>query len=204
MQRSKLLIAFLVILLQGCGYNYKSSPDSWLLQYGLPSDVRPDSLTLCTSFGCSKKQKTSISAAELQRIHQLFIPPAPSAVIEREQIANAIAMLEAQQGPKLGTENDLAKNEFNFLKPNNQLDCIAETSNTSVYLLLLSDLDLLRFHKVTGNAHRGPFSFNFPHNSAVILEPSANQAYVVDSWYSKNGERPWITTVENWLSGAHP
>lgn len=197
------LITLLSIALGGCGYNHNSTPHAWLSHYNLATEINPDNLSLCIDFGCRTVRQSRITAEELQRITALFQPEAETAEQERHKIAQAIALLETQQGQKLGTANDLAKNDFSF-SGDNQLDCIAETSNTSVYLLLLADMQLLKFHQPTGRAHRGPITLNMPHNSATIKELSSGNAYVVDSWYTANGELPWVTSVEHWLTGAAP
>lgn len=195
---------FSITLLVGCGYNYNSNPHSWLRQYNLHSSITPDNLTLCVNFGCTETKRSAISDKELQKIRSLFQPLAKTAKQEREQIAQAIALFEQQQGLKIGTHNDLAENDFSLSAGSHQLDCVAETSNTSVYLVLLSDMGLLRFHTVTGNAHRGPFTLNLPHNTAVIQEQSSGKAFAIDSWFGANGELPWVTPVEHWLTGATP
>lgn len=192
----------LTVLISGCNYNVDSSPKTWLEGHGLPMPSFAKSMTLCQNFGCNKSKKVTLSIDEVNRVHQFFSPLPESAEEERTLIKNSIGLLEAITGPKLGTDNDLPENSFHMRS--NQLDCIAETSNTSNYLLFLQSQGLIKYHRIGGNLHRGLFSFNAPHNSAAIIERSTNKAYAVDAWFRANGEPAWITGADHWLSGARP
>ena len=137
-------------------------------------------------------------------IRQHFSPTPHTATEERQRLASAIALFEQLTGPKLGTSGDEAQNYFEFMSPSNQLDCVAESLNTTHYLLLLEQMQLLRFHRTGGNVHRGLFTLNAPHNSATIIQLDNQQAYAVDAWFGANAEAAWITPVEHWLDGAEP
>ncbi|MGI1670732.1 MAG: hypothetical protein K6L74_10455 [Neptuniibacter sp.] len=201
---NKSAFAAFVLLLAGCGYNHNSKPNNWFKHHNLPTNISPQHLTLCTNFGCTQQRTSSFSTDEWDQITNLFQPVPETAEQERNQIANAIALMESQQGPKVGTQNDLAENGFGIGVEGSQLDCVAETSNTSIYLSLLEHAELLKFHTLTGHAHRGLFTLNLPHNTATIKEKSSEKAFAIDSWYSANGQLPWVTPVENWLTGASP
>lgn len=204
MPLNKCTFAVCLLLLAGCGYNHNSKPNYWFKHHDLPTNISPQNLTLCTNFGCTKQRSSSFSTGEWAQIENLFLPAPETADQERIQIAKAIALMESQQGPKVGTQNDLAENGFGIGVEGSQLDCVAETSNTSIYLTLLENAELLKFHTVTGHAHRGPFTLNLPHNTATIKEKTSDKAFAIDSWYSANGQLPWVTPVENWLTGASP
>lgn len=204
MPLNKCAFVVCLLLLTGCGYNHNSNPGYWLKHLDLPTKVSPQNLTLCTNFGCTQQRSSSFSTNEWEQIEDLFNPTPVTADQERFQIAKAIALMESQQGPKVGTQNDLEENSFGIGVEGSQLDCVAETSNTSIYLSLLEQAGFLHFHTVTGYAHRGPFTLSLPHNTATIKEKSSDKAFAIDSWYSANGQLPWVTPVENWLSGASP
>ena len=201
---NKYIAAFCVLFLTGCGYKHDSNPHGWLKHRDLSTSMTPANLTLCVNFGCTEKRSSAFSQKEWQEIQKLFIPTALSAEQERDQIAQAIALMERQQGPKVGTQNDEAENGFGFSVEGTQLDCVAETTNTSIYLMLLEQSGMLKFHTVTGHAHRGPFTLSLPHNTATVREKASDRAFAIDSWFEANGELPWVTPVENWLSGASP
>jgi len=191
-----------LISLGGCGYNTNSSPRLWLKSYGIDSSPAIDNITLCQNFGCTKTKQISLSPEELAQINQHFSPTPLSAEEERERIKTGIGLLERVTGPKLGTAHDLAENDFHM--STNQLDCVAETSNTSQYLLLLSSMKLIKFHRIGGNLHRGLFTLDAPHNSAAMVDIQSNKAFAVDSWFGKNGDPAWIVQAEHWLSGQSP
>jgi len=206
LKKTTLIYSALAVLIScsGCSYNTQSTPESWLKTHGLSTPTDSGEMTLCQNFGCTKSKSIQLSADELKPVQLLFTPLPADAVEERERIAQAIGLLEKITGPKIGTEHDLAKNAFGFSFESNQLDCVAESNNTSTYLLLLQNLELLKYHRVGGNMHRGLFTLHAPHNSAAVIESDTDHAYAVDSWFRPNGEAAWIIEAEHWLSGAAP
>ncbi|WP_156473474.1 hypothetical protein [Neptuniibacter pectenicola] len=206
MKKTTLTYSALILLIScsGCSYNTDSTPDAWLKTYGLSTPTHLGEMTLCHNFGCTQSETIQLSKQEMEQVQLLFTPLADSAEDERNKIAHAIGQLETITGPKLHTENDLAKNAFGFSLKSHQLDCVAESSNTSNYLLLLDNLALLKYHRVGGNMHRGLFTLHAPHNSAAIIEKGTDNAYAVDSWFRANGQDAWIVEAEQWLSGAAP
>lgn len=192
----------LILTTTGCTYNVNSTPEWWFKAKGLTMPADDGRVSLCQNFGCTKSTTIQLTQQDLEPIHQLFTPPPNSAEEERALIAKAMGLFEAITGPKIGTSHDKAKNAFSLRS--SQLDCIAESSNSSAYLLILKQHNLIKFHRVGGNIHRGPLTLNAPHNSAVVVDISTSEAYAVDSWFGANGEPAWITPSENWLSGSNP
>jgi hypothetical protein len=79
---------------------------------------------------------------------------------------------------------------------NGQLDCIDEATNTTVYLRMLAEANMLIFHQQASRTSRGGlFS---PHNTATIIEIESNTRYAVDSWFDNNGEPPAIIPLTLW------
>jgi hypothetical protein len=81
-----------------------------------------------------------------------------------------------------------------------RLDCIAEASNTTVYLLLLERDGLLSRHRVRYPARRG-FPLWSPHSTAVLEELATGRAWAVDSWYGPGGRPAPVWPLELWLAG---
>lgn len=192
------------LILVGCSSS--PTPSSrWLQYYALqPPAASADSFRLCINFGCTRQRQINIKHNELVPLQTIFSPATSSAAQERRRIARAIGLLEQITAPQLGTSYDLARNEFEFRRRSNQLDCIAETANTLIYLELIKQSGWLRFHKIVGSSHRGIFTLNAPHNSATIEDVADNKRYVVDSWFRANGEDAWIVPLSLWLKGANP
>lgn len=158
----------------------------------------PPAFFSCTSYHCKTGQNVHLSQAQWQAVHDLFRTDTSPAA-EREHLRQAIALLEQQVGALTGTWRDLAGNVAGAGQ-NGQLDCIAESKNTTTYLQLLSDAGLLKWHIVEPRQVRHPLIFNV-HWTAVIRDTRSQQRYAVDSWFLDNGRPPYIQPLEEWKSG---
>lgn len=193
----------LSFLVTGCGYNPDNQPSQWLELRTLPL-AEGRELALCVDFDCTKNQRYTFSSSDLQKIRATFEPSAETPQDERKQISLAIGLLETQVGTTIGTLHDQPENNFPDIPNTRQLDCIAESLNTTQFLLFLERENLLSFHRIGGNAHRGPLTLNAPHNSASIIENKSGKAFAVDSWFGHNGDPAWVTPIEHWLTGESP
>lgn len=81
-----------------------------------------------------------------------------------------------------------------------QLDCIAETSNTTVFLLLLERDGLISRHRVRYPARRG-FLIWSSHNTAVLEEVATGRGWAIDSWYGPKGSPTPVWPLDLWQSG---
>lgn len=152
----------------------------------------------CTDYHCDAGRMVTLSSAQWQPVRELF-SAAASPAEEREQIRRAIALLEDIVGTITGTWRDLGGNVAGSGQPG-QLDCIAESRNTTTYLQLLADDGLLKWHEVAARRARQPWFFNV-HWSAVIVDRSTGEPFAVDSWFLDNGQAPSVQPLEDWLSG---
>ena len=152
----------------------------------------------CTDYHCDEGQTVRLSEAQWQAVRELF-ENTSSAAEERRQLRLAIARLEQEVGRITGTWRDLAENVSGAGLPG-QLDCIAESKNTTTYLELLRDAGLLKWHSVEARAVRHPLIFNV-HWSAVIRDTGTGEQYAVDSWFLDNGHLPYIQPLDDWKSG---
>jgi hypothetical protein len=158
----------------------------------------PPAFFSCTSYHCKTGQDVRLSADQWRAVQALFAGDS-SPAMERRQLRQAIALLEQQVGGIAGTWRDLAGNVAGAGQPG-QLDCIAESKNTTTYLQLLSDAGLLKWHVVEARQVRHPLIFNV-HWTAVIRDTRSQQRYAVDSWFLDNGKPPYIQPLEDWQSG---
>ena len=193
----------LSILSAGCSYNPQTPATRWLKLKDIPI-AKGHELTLCIDFGCAKNKGYTFTAIDLQNIRATFQPPAETPFDERKRISQVIGLMEQQAGAAIGTLHDQPENNFSVLPNTHQIDCVAESLNTTQYLLLLEREQLLRFHRTGSNIHRGLFTLNIPHNSATIIDVNSEQAFAVDSWFGHNGDPAWVTPIERWLTGASP
>lgn len=153
---------------------------------------------VCTDYHCDQGDVVTLTASEWQKVGALFAPAA-SAAQERENIRQAIALLESTIGAITGTWRDLGGNVAGAGKPG-QLDCISESKNTTTYLKLLFNSGLLKHHDIEVRQVRRPLILNV-HWSAVIRERRTGRRFAVDSWFLDNGQPPLVQPLEDWLSG---
>ncbi len=166
------------------------------------TDPDPARFTVCYDGGCASLAQLKLSEKQWQRIRALFAPPAANAAEEREQIRTAIALFETIVGSMTGTSGDKG-GTFSGLGETGQMDCIDESTNTTIYLLMLQKFGLLRWHNVADRATRWSL-FSWPHTTAVIEERASGQAWAVDSWFLDNGQPPFVLPLETWRSGWKP
>ncbi len=150
----------------------------------------------CYDFGCKSVQPVTYSDQQWQTLGEIFSRPALSAWLEKQQIRQAIALMEEFSGAQAGTHLDKAGNYPGREIPGQQ-DCIDESTNTFQYLAALEKRDWLRWHKVEGKQRRASLLI-FRHWTAVIRELPSNELYAVDSWYRDNGEKPFVQKLAEW------
>ncbi len=165
---------------------------------GFAAEAAPGRFAACLDYHCDRTRDVRLDAAAWLAVRRLF-EPVPDAAGERAAIRAAIALLEDLVGRITGTWRDLAENRAGAGLPG-QLDCIAESRNTTTYLQLLADDGLLRFHTVEPRVKRQTWIFNV-HWTAVIRETANGRAYAVDSWFLDNGEPPFVQPLEAWRRG---
>ena len=83
-----------------------------------------------------------------------------------------------------GTSTDKGGNWAGWGLPG-QMDCIDESTNTTIYLRMLQKDGLLRWHQAGDRATRWT-PFTWPHTTAVIEERDSLLRWAVDSWFLDN------------------
>jgi len=159
----------------------------------------------CHGYGCRHIADISLSPRDWQEIDDLFHPPSADAAQERERIAEAIGLLEVFAGGYAGTDGDV-KGTF-YSVGAGQLDCVDESTNTTVYLALLKKAKLMRYHEIGAPNTRIPlvnYLGRWPHQTAVIIETANGAEYAVDSWFHDNGHRAEIVPMKQWKAGWKP
>lgn len=77
-----------------------------------------------------------------------------------------------------------------------QLDCIDESLNTTTYLKLFEQNNLLKHHKVIDRAYRRAIFDQ--HWAGQIETIEGGERWVVDSWFQHNGYLPYLQASEDW------
>lgn len=158
----------------------------------------------CQDYGCRVKYEVGLSAGEIRPVKKIFTPPPKTPEKERAAIARAIGAFERIVGKKTKTAQDQA-GTFRKTGPG-QLDCVDESTNTTVYLLLLKEKGWLKFHEVAAPASRVPIinAGRWPHQTAVIRETATGGLFAADSWFHDNGADAEIVPLERWKDGWKP
>lgn len=164
----------------------------------------PGNFSICHSNGCEETARVHLNASQWQRIRQLFSNRPMTPQREREVVAQAIALFEQMTGEAADTGDDKGGNLRGFGSRGHQLDCLDESANTTLYLSLLADQLLLRWHEVEARATRGHIIFGWPHNTAVLRDRTDNRLWAVDSWFHDNGHPPEILPLDKWNTGWKP
>jgi len=162
---------------------------------------------ICHGGGCAQMQRVALSDDEWLQVSTIFADSAdtqlPAAEHERQQIAQAVGVLESLIGIKTGTSTDRA-GTFNNASYPGQLDCNDEAINTTSYLRLLRRYDLMKYHAIEDMRTRNFFFSGWPHTTAVIHEIASGERYAVDSWFYDNGDAATIVPFAMWKSGYTP
>lgn len=189
----------LFLFAAGCA---AKSPEDLLSRHGI-AHQNLTKLSACVSYACRHKEITYITEEEWAEVVEVMgADKEDSASKERKRIGVSIGLLERIIGPKVGTAQNKGRNHDSPGK--RQLDCIADTVNTTTYLLLMANNGLMNFHEVAAPVKRGLLNFNFPHHSAAIKDTHAHIVYVVDPWFHDNGHPAEVVPLELWMKGYKP
>ncbi len=169
----------------------------------LQETPRIEKFLFCDGGTCAEVKTVSLIEDEWQQVAELFEDPPQNAEEERQVIVLAIGRMEAIVGPKTGTATDKGGTFGNSAYPG-QLDCNDEATNSTNYMRLMAQRDLLRFHKIEDTTTRGGFLIFGRHSTAVIRDAESQKAYAVDSWFYDNGQPAVVLPLDLWLNGWKP
>lgn len=162
------------------------------------SGENKDEFVMCHGYNCTSRTYAGFTSKQWESIKRIFRSKSKASGIERQKIAQSIALMEKYTSRRIGTERDQAKAPI-FKESDYELDCIDETVNTSKFLEFLQEAELLKHHKVGRPAYRGIGSnFMYPHNTATIVENDTGVIYVVDSYVYANAVKPDIRLLDDW------
>jgi len=189
------------VVLSSCVTPHQQAERYLLIYDAVP--VSTSQFVICNQVSCDETTSVHLSGTDWQSVERIFQPLATNGESERAQIASAIARMEQLVGDQAGTHDDQPRNQGSF-RGTRQLDCVAEATNTTIYLVLIREKGLLRWHNVAYPRHRGLLNLRFPHNTAVLIEKGSNRPFAVDSYFHANGKPPEIVPLAAWLDGYDP
>ena len=198
---TKLVLATCTITLAACTTS-SQPPETYLRLHGTAS-MSEYQFSICNLPGCEETSVVTLSRAEWTLIDNIFSPSADDSMEERRRIARAIALFEQLVTVQAGTGDDQAGQQGMF-RGTRQLDCVAETANTTAYLILLQERGLMQWHAPRYPQHRGFMHGLFPHNTAVMEDLTTGEKYAVDAYFHANGIAPEIVPVPEWIAGFTP
>ena len=194
---------FTFILVTGCASAQAPSYQLYLTKKGLGQQT-PQNFQHCHGYGCKYIADVALSAKDWKDIGRPLKHAKNTPEAEREAIKKTIAIFEQKVGQQTGTHVD---QWGTFRKTgHHQLDCVDESTNTTIYLSLLDQKGLLRHHRVESPNARFPIihAGRWPHQTAVISETGTKNFFVVDSWFHDNGEPAEIVGLKQWKEGWKP
>lgn len=160
----------------------------------------------CGGWGCSDPEEAGFTAEEWSRVEAVFLPNSNTAEDERQQIAQAIGLMESIIGPKTGYGRDKGGTASGVFQPG-QLDCYSEAANTSNFLHLLNNGDLLRFHQPADPIMRGQAtsrSWRPTHATATLVEIETGTLFAMDSWFYDSGHAAVYVEADTWADAWGP
>lgn len=196
------LILILIFTFWGCATTPVKTPEDYIKRHQI-SDFDRSNFPICYSYGCQEKATAFFTQKDWQAIKNIFTPAPEDAQSERQFIAKAIQSMEIIVGEKTGTNQDIG-GTFTGMFKQNQMDCEDEAVNTNIFLILLQQDNLMRFHSFYGIARRGMIINGWPHVACSIVETAGTDRYVLDSWFTDHGMTVYVVSEQIWKSGWNP
>lgn len=189
------LLSLCTVLLAACAQS-RENYQSYLEYYNVeaPKDMTTMS---CRGYGCKIVNSTTLTKREWSYITSPLRKKPTSGEDEREKLRWVTGRFEEVMGERTGTKID-RPGTYQAIG-DYQMDCSDESVNVTLYMLMLQDHGLLRYHQVGRPASRFP-----PHLTAVLIETATGKLYALDSWFHYNGVRAEVVPLEQWKRRWHP
>lgn len=194
-------LALLALLLTACTVH--TGYEGYLERRGITAAQTPERYDHCHGYGCKHISSVTLVMEDWRKI-KTVMTPTQSPGKERINLAKAIGLFEKISGAQTGTHVDI-RGTFKKLG-NKQLDCVDESTNTTIYLMLLEQKGLLRHHYILPPDVRVPLihAGRWPHQTAVIAEKETGERFAVDSWFHDNGAAAEVIPLKQWKEGWKP
>jgi len=158
-------------------------------------------ITVCYGFVCRRRYELDFTEADYKRLTEVLNAGRASPEAERKAVQQAVVWFDRRLGPVIGTDKRIAYADFRYFDDKHNFDCYDTTRNTTSLLLVLQEWGLLKHHTVSDPRFRGNFLvLQTPHNTAVLIDRSSGQKWVVDMWTKAYGQLPDVMPLDQWLS----
>jgi len=160
------------------------------------------SLTVCFNWSCRSREPVTFTADDLSTVSAEMARCGADRLYDRlQRIRIGIWQMElAAQKYIPVLANDQAVNDKDA-DLEGRTDCVDNTTNTSTYLRILSDLSLIPGWRVSQPEVRAPLSLEAVHWTAVVTDIESGENWTVDSWFRPHGHLPFVQPVGAWLGG---
>lgn len=201
MKRASLLVV--LAILSACAPHLYPDTKSYMASKKL-EEPKVERFPHCQNYGCAVVKNIELNKHDWKKIDKAFGKKAKTAEQEREKIAKTIGVFEQIVGPITGTDGD-RPGTFEKTGPG-QLDCVDESTNTTIYMMLLKQKGLLKFHTIEQPQVRYPLvsGRGWMHQSAVVRETKTGDEYAIDSWFDEPGQPARIVAIPDWMAGWTP
>ena len=201
------IVAWTIVAFAGLGFGrgQAASVDASIAKrfedFSLPTPT-PTSVIVCHGFGCRFRTPIALSSADHAKLTQILNGGRASAEAERKAVAQAVAWFERRVAAEAGTTGAKAYATGLLDAKPSQFDCIDASTNTTTTLVVLSELGLLRYHRLVAPVSRSPlFGLGVIHTTAVLVELQGGREWAIDSWVRKNVEEPDVLPLKVWYGG---
>lgn len=195
MSLARLAILPLLALLAGCQAMAEAGVAAMV-------DLRasPARFEVCHGSSCKVRTAVALNDEQWAQVRATFSADR-NAAMERANVRDAMGLMERLVAKPTGTASDVGDNMY-AADQSTQLDCVDEAVNATVYLRMIAEDGLLRFHEVEMPWHRG--GMVNAHNTAVIRDTATGTRFAVDSSFFDNGNPAVVLALDTWLAGWRP
>src|SRR5690606_3869342 len=191
--------------LSGCvGGAVAAGPEEFLSERSVGVQPEPKAFDYCRDHSCNRVVRLALSGSAWAEMVEPLRSPSASAAEERERLKQVVGAFEGHAARLAGTSEDRG-GTMTAYGAGGQLDCVDETANTTVLLLMLERAGLLRWHRTAAPAGRGNLVDGImPHRTAATAESATGAEWAAASWVHDNGAAPEVVATSAWLSGWSP
>ncbi|MBI4724121.1 MAG: hypothetical protein HY765_03765 [Rhodomicrobium sp.] len=198
------ILAAMLSGLGGCTFEREGSPELHFADFKA-EPPRRNTVWLCHAYGCQAKSRIVFSSEQLKEIADVMAKTkkADTPLEERRAVAYAVSWMYVYTGKIAGTIADRPGMDYDGSGDKTQMDCVDHSTNTTSFLIVLQNNNLLKYHTVgrpfaKGNILKG--TDHWPHWTGILIEKGDSQRWAVDSWVWPVGENPIIVQAEKWYN----
>lgn len=156
-------------------------------------------LELCYNWSCATRHPVLFHAQDMSRVLTIMAQCGGASIHQRLQRLRMGVWLMEELAEKAVPilANDTAMNIDDRESPG-RTDCVDNSTNTTTYLQILSDLGQLPGWNIAPPEVRDIFDIQSVHWTAVVTDGHDGRTWSVDSWFRPNGHLPFVMPLKSW------